>query len=1151
MGKKYISKSSENLSSQRKGRQLSTVAESPRPRANAASIARAEAVRNAAAAEKNKENVALKEREKNAGFAKPKPVKPNSGNNVSGGGIRKASSTQSIDKTSQGSGSLKSSSSSSSTKSSNSLAIKRAQSTQNICKDKFTKKRTSAPADVMAYNAELLANFEKEKKNLEVRISELTKVAESRKGEIEKYRYEVKRLKDQVSGCTHLKEELELLRHQNKQLNDRLHELGYPAEQITDSEKLLLKFSTGPASSSAPNTGSTSKGQESQSDTECLPKSTSCDSLSTDGGGAKGGLPHSLSSSHHNNHHHIAPPTFSSASLPPPSTSSSSHLLTGSSGPILIPGSSSSHHHDDHAHHHKDSSSGHLVIGEGGASELRRSTSLSASEPGLSLPDLCGTPDHPSVLSLEGANWDKQSNKSANSDGGLSEASVACLTERILQMEETNYSTTEELQATLQELGDLQDTVNELTEEHSRLADEKAVLLESLCTQTEKLENTRIQLEQLKCLLISGELPDKSERDGHLLGLLKSAQEEREELMRKQTEWSNAMQALENECRDAHEAGEALRDRFSLLEDGNKSLLADRKELENQLQEMKESQEAEHIEVKRLKTLLENEKSKVCELETARQAQDKTDVEALLDCARQDKARLEQRVADLTESLALSQCEVTRLKDCLATKEQDLIVARNNAKSQVDDLQFRLETGEKAKVDTELEMSALRKHVDSLEQDIDQHVENNKTLSSKLNDVQSELRNLMQQKQSAEDKMNEMCSKFDMESEEWKQFQKDLQTAVVIANNQTQELQEENEQLMADKTQLQEQVAGLRAEVDKLKHDMKLLRHSSEDSPTRKTSIMTNAELKGKVFNTMDRELAALREGRSPLDQRSQSISVKSLIRSIEEQVKSGCSSIHSSRSESRRSSASSDISLKDLVKSPTSPLPTPDSPRSPTKDFSLRSSSFRGKSTSGDISPQQRLGGGVSGGGTVIGGGPSPGEGGSKNILGSRGEAGEAGSAGKSTPQISSILKDRSTPRRNSGAVEVDTSKKETPGKDPLASLAKLMKGSKRNALLKWCQLKTINYSYVDITNFSSSWNDGLGFCALLHCYLPDKIPYADLSSEDKRKNFTIAFNAGESVGIKSNLNINDMVAMERPDWQAVMNYVTAIYKHFEVDKQ
>lgn len=33
-----------------------------------------------------------------------------------------------------------------------------------------------------------------------------------------------------------------------------------------------------------------------------------------------------------------------------------------------------------------------------------------------------------------------------------------------------------------------------------------------------------------------------------------------------------------------------------------------------------------------------------------------------------------------------------------------------------------------------------------------------------------------------------------------------------------------------------------------------------------------------------------------------------------------------------------------------------------------------------------------------------------------------------------------------------------------------------------------------VDITNFSSSWNDGLAFCALLHNYIPHLINYDDL---------------------------------------------------------
>lgn len=43
------------------------------------------------------------------------------------------------------------------------------------------------------------------------------------------------------------------------------------------------------------------------------------------------------------------------------------------------------------------------------------------------------------------------------------------------------------------------------------------------------------------------------------------------------------------------------------------------------------------------------------------------------------------------------------------------------------------------------------------------------------------------------------------------------------------------------------------------------------------------------------------------------------------------------------------------------------------------------------------------------------------------------------------------------------------------------------------------LHHQGIDITNFSSSWNDGLAFCALLHTFLPDMIPYKELNSQDK----------------------------------------------------
>lgn len=116
----------------------------------------------------------------------------------------------------------------------------------------------------------------------------------------------------------------------------------------------------------------------------------------------------------------------------------------------------------------------------------------------------------------------------------------------------------------------------------------------------------------------------------------------------------------------------------------------------------------------------------------------------------------------------------------------------------------------------------------------------------------------------------------------------------------------------------------------------------------------------------------------------------------------------------------------------------------------------------------------------------------------------------------------------------------------DSLSTLVKQYGVSRRNALMKWCQERLYNYD-IEIKNFSSSWSDGLAFCALIHSFLPEKINYEVLKKDrDVRKRLTTAFNLAESVGIEQQLNINDIVNQDRPDWNEIMNYVALIYCHF-----
>uniref|UniRef100_UPI0037E88CF6 cytospin-A-like n=1 Tax=Semicossyphus pulcher TaxID=241346 RepID=UPI0037E88CF6 len=133
-------------------------------------------------------------------------------------------------------------------------------------------------------------------------------------------------------------------------------------------------------------------------------------------------------------------------------------------------------------------------------------------------------------------------------------------------------------------------------------------------------------------------------------------------------------------------------------------------------------------------------------------------------------------------------------------------------------------------------------------------------------------------------------------------------------------------------------------------------------------------------------------------------------------------------------------------------------------------------------------------------------------------------------------------------GKQDEDQSSDSIKPQDGFSALLRRHGGSRRNSLLRWCQGRTLGYQNIEITNFSSSWEDGLAFCAVYHTYLPTHIQYDVLNPAEKKENLDLAFKTGESVGITATLTAEEMLKADGPDWQKVLGYVESIFRHFEM---
>lgn len=140
-------------------------------------------------------------------------------------------------------------------------------------------------------------------------------------------------------------------------------------------------------------------------------------------------------------------------------------------------------------------------------------------------------------------------------------------------------------------------------------------MFDSLCRQTERLKDTRHEVESLKTVIYREQnetgMDSAQEREEKLVDLLKSAQDEHESLISKHEQLSGELQELRENNETLHEQLKLVNDRNRTLESTLDAKQAEHKLLDQELTQARDQCNGKQIEVNRLKDLLENARTKV------------------------------------------------------------------------------------------------------------------------------------------------------------------------------------------------------------------------------------------------------------------------------------------------------------------------------------------------------------------------------------------------------------------------------------------------------------------------------------------------------------------------------------------------------------
>ncbi|KFO07686.1 Cytospin-B, partial [Balearica regulorum gibbericeps] len=625
-----------------------------------------------------------------------------------------------------------------------------------------------------------------------------------------------------------------------------------------------------------------------------------------------------------------------------------------------------------------------------------------------------------------------------SSPNNISDLSVASLTERIQKMEENHHSTAEELQATLQELSDQQQMVQELTTENEKLVEEKALLETSFRQHRDRAEQLSQENEKLMTLLQERSKNEESRaQEGKVLELeqkcaevLEKAQFEREKLLNIQQQLTSSLRSLEREHQDAQQVIKSLREEneklLKLLEAEQQNSSTVTKTLED----CKIALEGLKIENGSLKTQLESEKQKAAEINAMGCTTDNSEVQEMLKVAHAEKDQLEASCTELKQELLKANSELKHIQGLLSKAESECGQLKEICDRQAEQLSRTSQKLQEKTSENEADIKNLKETIFELEDQVEQHraikLHNNQLIS----DLESKAMKLEEQKQDTERQLKALTKQMKEDTEEWRRFQADLQTAVVVANDIKCEAQQELRVVKRKLQEEEEKSARLQKELDEVKGSSRLVTYKAIIPKIILQLKLTAEEVESLEADTTNRWQGVCISRASPTPSES-AATVKSLIKSFD----LGCSG-----------STGQNIAVHKVPRSPLSGIPVRTAPAAAVSPMQRHSVYNNAKPASKGVARHTDLS-------------DLP----LADLLKGRNEELKPDHYLRKSPSLESLSK---PPMAFSSRMLTSTpsnlkpqSKLSVERKDPLAALAREYGGSKRNALLKWCQKKTEGY--------------------------------------------------------------------------------------------